>query len=219
VSTTRPHRLPAAAVTGLLAVVLAGCGGNVTQGGVNTHEGQNEGTGQTATPAQSMLPFSGSEFGPACADLPSDPADPGSMIAMTREPVGTAMSSVSMVRTFGRALRTTGLAKTLDEADAATVFAPTEEAFGKLPKARLDALTADRTALRDLVARHVVPDRRVTTRELTSGPLTTMQKGTVDVTGGGEDFTVGGSAHIVCGSVQTSNATVYFIDTLLLPAE
>jgi hypothetical protein len=48
VRTTRPHRLSAAVVTGLLAVALAGCGGNVTQGGVNTYEGQNEGTGQTA---------------------------------------------------------------------------------------------------------------------------------------------------------------------------
>ncbi len=50
-----------------------------------------------------------------------------------------------------------------------------------------------------------------------AGEHKTLQGGTVTITGSGEDFTVNDSAKVVCGNVQTQNATVYIIDGVLLP--
>ena len=51
-----------------------------------------------------------------------------------------------------------------------------------------------------------------------AGDHTTLQGGTLTVAGSSEDFTVNGTGKVVCGNVQTSNATVYIIDGVLLPA-
>ena len=61
-----------------------------------------------------------------------------------------------------------------------------------------------------VVAGPAAPDQLAGTHE-------TLQGGTIEVTGSGEDFTVNGTAKVVCGNVQTANATVYIIDGVLLP--
>jgi len=63
---------------------------------------------------------------------------------------------------------------------------------------------------------HVVPGRL--TPEQLPGMHKTLQGTTLDVTGSGDSFSVNGSAKVVCGNVQTANATVYLIDGVLLPS-
>ena len=50
-----------------------------------------------------------------------------------------------------------------------------------------------------------------------AGTHTTLQGGTLEITGSGEDFKVNGQSSVVCGNVQTANATVYLIDNVLMP--
>ena len=162
-----------------------------------------------ASPAAMTEPF-----GPACASLPADGA--GSVGGMALDPVATAASNNPALSTLVTAVGAAGLAETLNTTPDITVFAPTNDAFTALDKATLDAAMADpKGLLTTVLTYHVVPGR--ITPDMLAGTHTTLQGGTIDVTGSGEDFTVNGTAKIVCGNVQTKNATVYIIDSVLLP--
>jgi uncharacterized surface protein with fasciclin (FAS1) repeats len=122
-----------------------------------------------------------------------------------------------VLSTLVAAVKAAGLVDTLNGLQSATVFAPTNDAFAKIPKADLTALLADKAKLTKILTYHVVAGEKVAPSMLSAKPLTTVEKGMVTVTGSGEDFTVNGNAKVVCGNVQTSNATVYLIDTVLMP--
>jgi uncharacterized surface protein with fasciclin (FAS1) repeats len=163
---------------------------------------------------ESMAATMTGPFGPACASLPADGA--GSVGGMALDPVATAASNNPALSTLVTAVTAAGLGETLNTTDDITVFAPTNDAFTALDKATLDAALADpKGLLTTVLTYHVVPGR--ITPEMLAGSHTTLQGGTIDVTGSGEDFTVNGTSHVVCGNVQTKNATVYIIDGVLLP--
>ena len=107
------------------------------------------------------------------------------------------------------------LVSTLD-GDQFTVFAPVDDAFAKLPKATVRSLAKPRNAdtLEAVLTYHVVPGR-IAPDEI-AGKQTTVQGGTVTVTGSGDDLKVN-DAKVICGGVQTANATVYLIDSVLMP--
>ena len=108
-----------------------------------------------------------------------------------------------------------GLAGALSKSTL-TVFAPTNDAFAALDKATLDQAMADpKGLLTTVLTNHVVEGRL--TPETLAGDHKTLAGTTITVDGMGEDFTVG-KAKVVCGNVQTGNATVYLIDGVLLPA-
>jgi uncharacterized surface protein with fasciclin (FAS1) repeats len=109
-----------------------------------------------------------------------------------------------------------GLGDTLNSAEDITVFAPTNDAFEAVPAETMDAAMADPTGLLTTVLTyHVVPGRL--SPDQLAGTHTTLQGADLEVAGSGEEFTVNGSAVVVCGNVQTANATVYIIDGVLLP--
>jgi uncharacterized surface protein with fasciclin (FAS1) repeats len=168
---------------------------------------------------ESMAPSDGTSmmgepFGAACASVPADGA--GSFAGMAKDPVATAASNNPELSTLVTAVGAAGLGDTLNTTDDITVFAPANSAFEALDKATLDAALADPTGLLTTVLTyHVVPGRL--TPEMLAGTHTTLQGDTLEVTGSGEDFTVNGTAKVVCGNVQTENATVYIIDGVLLP--
>jgi uncharacterized surface protein with fasciclin (FAS1) repeats len=89
------------------------------------------------------------------------------------------------------------------------------DAFAKIPKADLDKVLADNATLTKILTFHVVPGQL--SPEQLAGTHKTLQGGTVTVTGSGTDFMVG-NAKVVCGHVSTANATVYIIDTVLMPS-
>jgi hypothetical protein len=102
------------------------------------------------------------------------------------------------------------------------VVAPVNAAFAGLPADQANALLADVPRLTAVLTHHVVQGRLGPDR--LAGEHIALDNGTVTVTGSGEKFTVaadqtlsGKPATVVCGNVQTANATVYFVDQLLKP--
>jgi len=154
-------------------------------------------------------------FGPGCAAVPAD--GKGSFAGMATDPVATAASNNPLLSTLVTAVTAAGLGDSLNSADGITVFAPTNDAFAAMDKATLDKALADPTGLLTTVLTGHVVSGRLAPDQL-AGTHETLGGGTVEVTGSGEDFTVNGSAKVVCGNVQTANATVYLIDGVLLPS-
>ena len=163
---------------------------------------------------QSMAPMAGTPFGEACAAVPMD--GEGSFSGMADDPVATAASNNPVLSTLVSAVTAAGLVDTLNSAEDITVFEPTDDAFAALDPATLDAALADPTGLLTTVLTyHVVPGRL--SPDMLAGTHPTLQGGELTIEGMGEAFTVNG-ANVVCGDVQTANATVYLIDAVLLPS-
>ena len=135
---------------------------------------------------------------------------------MATAPVATAASGNPLLSTLVTAVKQANLVDSLNTAKDITVFAPTNDAFAKIPKADLDKVLADRATLTKVLTYHVVPGRL--TPEQLAGTHKTLEGGEVTVAGSGANFTVNGNSAVVCGNVQTSNATVYIVDSVLMPA-
>jgi uncharacterized surface protein with fasciclin (FAS1) repeats len=164
------------------------------------------GSGDTDAAAQT--------FGAGCSAVPADGA--GSFNGMATEPVATAASANPALKTLVAAVGAAGLGDTLNSTEDITVFAPTEDAFAKVPKKALNGLLADKAALTTVLTYHVVPGQL--SPEDVAGTHETLEGEELTVEGSGEDFTVGAAkATVVCGNVPTANATVYLIDSVLMP--
>ena len=153
-------------------------------------------------------------FGAGCAAVPT--SGKGSFDGMSQDPVATAASNNPALSTLVTAVKAAGLVDTLNNAEDITVFAPTNDAFKKIPAADLKKVLADKKTLTAILTGHVTSPELAPTD--LAGDHTSLAKTTIKVTGSGEDFTVNGDSKVVCGNVQTANATVYIIDTVLLPA-
>lgn len=161
----------------------------------------------------------GTDFGAACSAVPTSGA--GSFSGMAQAPVATAASNNPVLSTLVTAVQKAGLVDTLNSAQGITVFAPTNAAFQKIPSATLNSVLGNKAELTKILTYHVIAGK-LTPAELV-GTHKTLEGGTVTVSGSGESLTVtGGSsdntANVVCGNVQTANATVYIIDSVLMPA-
>ncbi len=140
----------------------------------------------------------------------------GSFDGMSSDPVATAASNNPVLSTLVTAVKKAGLVDTLNNADGITVFAPTNDAFAKIDEKTLNKVLADKETLTAILTQHVVGGRL--SPDMVAGEHDSLNpKQGVTVEGSGEDFTVNGTAKIVCGNVQTANATVYIIDSVLLP--
>ncbi|MFE1437239.1 fasciclin domain-containing protein [Streptomyces sp. NPDC058739] len=153
-------------------------------------------------------------FGPACAGVPDEGA--GSFDGMAKDPVATAASNNPALSTLVAAVTKAGLVDTLNNAQDITVFAPTNDAFAKIPKADLDAVLNDKEQLTKILTYHVV-GQKLAPADLTNGTFETLEKSKLTTSGSGESYTVNDSAKVVCGNVKTANANVYIIDTVLMP--
>ncbi|MFI0719351.1 fasciclin domain-containing protein [Streptomyces sp. NPDC021224] len=156
-------------------------------------------------------------FGPGCAAVPKNGA--GSFDGMAQDPVATAASHNPALSTLVTAVQKAGLVDTLNNAQGITVFAPTDAAFAKLPKATLDKVLADKAMLTKILTYHVVGQPVKAPDGLAHGTYTTLEKGTLTTSGSGESYKVNNTANVVCGNVETANATVQIIDTVLMPPQ
>jgi uncharacterized surface protein with fasciclin (FAS1) repeats len=189
------------------ALALAACSSTAT--GASSTPG-------TTTPAaepSSAAATNTAPFGPACAGLPA--SGPGSLADIANQPVATAAARNPALSTLVTAVTKAGLVDTLNSAPNVTVFAPTNDAFAKIPKDTLTQVLADKKALTNILTYHVVGQRQ-TPAELDRGTLTTLQGNTISTAKAGDTYTAN-DARVVCGNVQTRNATVYLIDTVLMP--
>ena len=180
-----------------------------------------------AAPASSAMPSSAmpsssasaagasaTDFGSGCASVPSSGA--GSFTGMATAPVATAASANPVLSTLVVAVKQAGLVDTLNSADGITVFAPDNSAFAKIPASTLKSVLANKAELTKILTYHVVSGR-VTPAELASGKaLKTLEGSTVKPAMMGTTYTVNG-ASVVCGNVQTANAPVYIINSVLMP--
>ncbi|MER7056956.1 fasciclin domain-containing protein [Streptomyces sp. NPDC000351] len=153
-------------------------------------------------------------FGPACSTVPKDGA--GSFEGMAKDPVATAASNNPALSTLVTAVKKAGLVDTLNNAENITVFAPTNDAFAKIPKADLDKVLNDKAMLTKVLTYHVV-GQKLAPKDLENGSFETLEKSKLTTSGSDESYTVNDSAKVVCGNVKTANANVYIVDTVLMP--
>jgi uncharacterized surface protein with fasciclin (FAS1) repeats len=135
------------------------------------------------------------------------------LTAQAKDIVDTAVAAGSF-KTLATALTAAGLIDTLKGKGPFTVFAPTDEAFAKIPKADLDALLKDKAKLTAVLTYHVVPGA-VMAKDVKAGKVKTVQGGelTLATTGG---VTVNG-AKVIKADVTADNGVIHVIDTVLLP--
>ncbi|GGP32230.1 lipoprotein [Streptomyces libani subsp. rufus] len=206
------------AAAAVLPLVLTACSDN------SSDSGKSDSSSKASAPAtKSSDDMGGSTassssmdqpFGPACASVPKNGA--GSFDGMAKDPVATAASNNPALSTLVAAVKKAGLVDTLNNAQNITVFAPTNDAFKKIPKATLDKVLNDKAQLTKILTYHVV-GQKLTPKDLENGSFNTLEKSKVMTSGSGESYTVNDSAKVVCGNVKTANANVYIIDTVLMP--
>jgi uncharacterized surface protein with fasciclin (FAS1) repeats len=160
-------------------------------------------------------------IGSGCAAYEATtPSGSGSIVGMSQDPVAVSASNNPLLTKLtsavsGKLNPKVNLVSTLDSAQF-TVFAPVDAAFAKLPAATLTSLAqpANAAQLTSILEYNVVPGELLPAN--LTGTLNSLEGGTLTIAGSGDDLTVNG-AHLVCGGIQTSNAVVYMIDTVLTP--
>ena len=127
--------------------------------------------------------------------------------------VDTAVAAGNF-KTLATALQAAGLVDTLKGPGPFTVFAPTDEAFAKVPKAQLDALLADKAKLTAVLTYHVVAGK-VMAKDVKAGKVKTVQ---------GSELTIGTSggvmvdnAKVVATDIVADNGVIHVIDTVVIP--
>ncbi|SPM43565.1 Uncaracterized surface protein containing fasciclin (FAS1) repeats [Mycobacterium numidiamassiliense] len=212
--------LAAAGLAAIAIVGFSGCSSNkpAAQGTTSTSAtpatsmAMSATTTATADPAADLI-------GSGCSGYASqNPSGPGSVAGMAQDPVATAASNNPLLTTLTSALSGklnpgVNLVDTLNNGQY-TVFAPTDAAFGKLPPATVDKLKTDAPLLKSILTYHVVQGQLSPAK--VDGTPATLQGATVTVAGQGNNLKVN-DAGLVCGGVHTANATVYMIDTVLMP--
>ena len=142
---------------------------------------------------------------------------PRSAQAQDKDIVETAVAAGSF-KTLATALTVAGLIETLKGPGPFTVFAPTDDAFAKIPKAQLDALLKDKAALKNVLLYHVLPGKVPA-----ADALKTVGKGVKTVEGRDVKITVMGGtpmvngSHIVTTDIMTKNGVIHVIDAVMLP--
>ena len=133
--------------------------------------------------------------------------------AHAKDIVDTAVAAGNF-KTLATALQAAGLVDTLKGKGPFTVFAPTDEAFAKVPKADLDALLADKAKLTAVLTYHVVPGK-VMAADVKAGKVKTVQGSelTVSTTGGVKVD----AANVVKTDIVADNGVIHVIDSVVLP--
>ena len=135
------------------------------------------------------------------------------LAAQAKDIVDTAVAAGNF-KTLAAALQAAGLVDTLKGKGPFTVFAPTDEAFAKVPKADLDALLKDKAKLTAVLTYHVLPGK-VMAKDVKAGSVKTVQGGVLTLaTAGG--VTVNG-AKVTAADITADNGVIHVVDAVLLP--
>ena len=218
-----------AGVAAAALLSLTACGGSGSTAGSSTSSAP-----MSSAPSSSMASPSASAkasssagamspaanlVGPGCAAYAKQvPTGAGSVEGMALDPVAVAASNNPILTTLtaavsGKLNPKVDLVDTLNGGEF-TVFAPVDDAFKKIDAATIDTLKTDDALLSKILTYHVVPGQ--ITPDKIAGTHATVQGGSVTVTGSGDNLKVD-NANVICGGVKTKNATVYLIDSVLMP--
>lgn len=198
--TTLTTALAAAAV----AVPLS-LGGLAPQAYAQTGSPSPSPTGTATTPGI---------FGPGCSTLPRTGA--GSTAVMAKQRLVTAATGNPQLSTLVGYINRARIANVLDTTNNITLFAPTNAAWNKLSSTQRTNLLNNPTQLKKVLNYHVV-NQHITKAELPGGSFTTREGSKLTTSGSGTTFKVNNTADIVCGNIPTANATVYLVDSVLMP--
>jgi uncharacterized surface protein with fasciclin (FAS1) repeats len=195
----------------------------------SSDEGASNDAGSATTTTEQMTTESSSDsgmadpaadlVGPGCAAYAQQvPDGAGSVAGMAADPVAVAASNNPLLKTLvaavsGQLNPNVNLVDTLNGSEF-TVFAPVDTAFAKIDPATIDKLKTDTDLLTKILTYHVIPGQLAP--DAIDGQHATVEKGMVDVTGSGDSLKVN-DANVICGGVHTANATVYLIDSVLMP--
>ncbi len=197
--------------------LIAACGGGASDAKSSSSSSSSapKSSSAAADPAANLV-------GPGCAGYAKQvPDGSGSVKGMAQDPVAVAASNNPLLKTLtasvsGKLNPKVNLVDTLNGGEF-TVFAPVDSAFAKLPKATVKTLgtPAGAKTLQTVLTYHVVPGQ-MTPDEIAGKSLKTAEGEKVKVTGSGDSLKVN-DANVICGGVQTANATVYLIDAVMMP--
>lgn len=184
------------------ALLVAACGGSKGET-ITAVVPQAATVAAAPVPVAAPLPAQA----PAAAPVPAQ-ATAGNIVEVAQ--------GAGQFNTLIAAVQAAGLTGTLERPGPFTVFAPTDAAFAKIPKATLDAVLADKSTLTKILTYHVLP-ANVTANQITNGGSA------VTVEGQPVTFTVSGGtvkvndATVVTADVQASNGVIHVIDSVLMP--
>lgn len=220
------HRTRCGVACFAAALMLAGCSSNAavpdstpTPRRASTTAAAASPTPPEKTPTKTEVPVPSGVVGGGCADyVLAVPTGPGALDGMGRDPVAVALGNSPLLTTFAGALMG-NLNPEVNLFDAVntgqfTVFAPTDDAFGKVNPETIEKFKGDPKLLTSVLNYHVIPGQIVP--EDIVGEHKTVQGQPLTVTGSEESLRVN-DAGVVCGGIRTANATVYLVDTVLTP--
>src|SRR5512143_1899471 len=193
-----PHR-KAVAIAGLSVFAVVGL--SACSSGSSSEAAPSSSTAAPMTTSVAATPAAPTLIGAGCASYAQQvPSGPGSVEGMAQDPVAVAASNNPMLTTLTAALSgklnpNVNLVDTLNNGEY-TVFAPTDDAFKKLPPSTIEARKADSAALTNILTYHVVPGQ-ASPNEIV-GTHKTVQGESVTVTGMGDSLKVN-NASVVCG--------------------
>ena len=213
--------LTAAGLAAVAALSVVGCSTSTKETATSMTDKASSAVDSATSAMTSAMaaPASGDPVGAGCAAYAAaNPSGPGSVAGLAMDPVATAAGNSPVLTTLTSALSgklnpDVNLVETLNNGEF-TVFAPTDDAFGKLDAATIESLKTDSDLLSGILTYHVVSGQADPSKVV--GEHTTVQGATLEVTGSGDELMVNDAA-VVCGGIKTANATLYLIDTVLMP--
>jgi uncharacterized surface protein with fasciclin (FAS1) repeats len=207
-----------AALVAALALALGGCSGGDS---ASSAAGSSTAPSSSGAPPTTTAAVPTGPFGAGCSGIPA--SGPGSFADMAALPVAVAATHTPQLSALVSAIGAAKLGDSLNSQQNVTVLAPINAAFEAIPAPDRQALLADSARLTALITHHVIQGR--VTPDRLVGTHTTLNNDEVTIEGSGSAFTVPAAATVtkqkpatvVCGNVQTANATVYLIDQVLAP--
>ncbi|RDV43840.1 fasciclin domain-containing protein [Leifsonia sp. ku-ls] len=211
-------RLAAAGILAAAALALTACSSGA---GSSPSDSGSAMSSSTPSASSSSMDPAADLVGPGCAAYAKQvPSGAGSVEGMAQDPVATAASNNPLLTTLvaavsGKLNQKVNLVDTLNGGQF-TVFAPVDDAFKKIDPATIDTLKTDAGAatLTSILTYHVVPGQLAPAD--IAGTHKTVEGSDVTVSGSGDTLKVN-DANVICGGVKTANATVYLIDSVLMP--
>ncbi len=213
-----------AGVAAAALLSLTACGGAATtatssSAPASTPSASSMAPSPSASSSAAAMDPAANLVGAGCAGYAEKvPTGAGSVAGMALDPVAVAASNNPILTTLtaavsGKLNPKVDLVDTLNGSEF-TVFAPVDDAFAKIDAATIETLKTDDALLSKILTYHVVPGQ--ITPDKIAGTHATVQGGSVTVTGSKDALMVDG-ASVICGGVKTANATVYLIDSVLMP--
>jgi glutathione peroxidase len=140
---------------------------------------------------------------------------PGPLRAGDKKDVVATAAAASNLKTFGKALAAADLVKTLEGEGPFTVFAPSDQAFAKLPKGELDKLLADKERLKAVLSYHVIPGNHGSKELITMTSAKTLEGAELKL--GGMKGVKVNDAKVTKPDIDARNGVIHVIDAVLTP--